>query len=145
MDLASSSILWDGLSFSVIPTFGYVIVGSFWNRATYGPIALTGVALCAFVHVVKQILPASLVWSTRPEGACKCDALNRQGNVAGEPGFPSGHTALAVFLACALRIPYGLVWAALVGYSRITKHCHTWLQVVSGAVVGYVAAAAIRR
>jgi membrane-associated phospholipid phosphatase len=144
MDLASS-ILWDGLSFSVIPTFGYVIVGSLWNRATYGPIALAGFALCAFVHVVKQILPASLVWSTRPEGACKCDALNRQGNAAGEPGFPSGHTALAVFLACALRIPYGFVWAALVGYSRITKHCHTWLQVVSGAVVGYVAAALIRR
>lgn len=60
-------------------------------------------------------------------------------------GMPSGHTALAFFLATAiwqtgsgLPVIAGFALAALVAQSRIEGEIHSWPEVVTGALVGIV-------
>ena len=85
--------------------------------------------------------------SKRPAGAKNCDALGRDGDQGGQPGFPSGHVATASAFWTGAWIltptPYK-IWVALVGvgsvgtmaWARIQKHCHTGVQVTAGGVLG---------
>lgn len=93
----------------------------------------------------------------RPKGATACDMFLREGNIEGKPGMPSGHVAAAAFfftymlmiaksnqnatqhigtssqtvIACV-----GAIYTCLVAWARTQKRCHTFAQVMSGAVVG---------
>jgi len=66
----------------------------------------------------------------------------------GSPSFPSGHTADAFAFAVALGLVYRkwylyvpcLVWAALVGYSRMNLGVHFPSDVLAGAIIGIVSA-----
>jgi undecaprenyl-diphosphatase len=66
----------------------------------------------------------------------------------GSPSFPSGHTADAFAFAIAVGLVYPkwyffipcLVWAALVGYSRMSLGVHFPSDVLAGAIIGIVCA-----
>ena len=86
------------------------------------------------------------IWK-RPSGAYNCGAFNNGGNSAYAPGFPSGHVALATFLACAygrssnnmLIQVIGIGYIGAVSQSRMKKRCHSMLQIIGGACVGLIA------
>ena len=66
----------------------------------------------------------------------------------GSPSFPSGHTADAFAFAVAASIVYpkwyiiipGLIWACLVGYSRMSLGVHFPSDVLGGALIGAASA-----
>ena len=65
-------------------------------------------------------------------------------SVGGSPSFPSGHTADAFAFVVAIGLVYrkwyliviGLIWASLVGYSRMYLGVHFPSDVLGGAFVG---------
>jgi len=65
-------------------------------------------------------------------------------STGGSPSFPSGHTADAFAFAVAVSLIYpkwyiilpGLIWASLVGYSRISLGVHFPSDVLGGAFIG---------
>lgn len=65
-------------------------------------------------------------------------------SVGGSPSFPSGHTADAFAFAVALSLIYRkwyiiipvLIWASLVGYSRMSLGVHFPSDVLGGALIG---------
>jgi membrane-associated phospholipid phosphatase len=65
-------------------------------------------------------------------------------STGGSPSFPSGHTADAFAFAVAVSLIYpkwyiilpGLIWASLVGYSRMSLGVHFPSDVVGGALIG---------
>lgn len=46
--------------------------------------------------------------------------------------FPSGHTAMAWFLAFKIPHPITFIWASLVSYSRVYLQRHWWSDVIFG-------------
>lgn len=69
----------------------------------------------------------------------------------GSPSFPSGHTADAFAFATAIGLVYRkwyfvfpcLVWAVLVGYSRMNLGVHFPSDVLAGAIIGISSAVAL--
>jgi membrane-associated phospholipid phosphatase len=67
-------------------------------------------------------------------------------SVGGSPSFPSGHTADAFAFAVAVSLVFpkwyiiipGLIWASLVGYSRMYLGVHFPSDVIGGAFIGAV-------
>lgn len=137
-----------------------------------------GAVLAALVpQLVKQACAAAPAlsgrqWWRRPSGACasKCNALWPSSGgceVEGEgepplPGFPSGHTCFAAYVAvaawmcCCVGVGTGAAtqWTTCVlaaavvvavGVARISAECHTWGQVAAGAVTGATIATAVTR
>lgn len=84
----------------------------------------------------------------RPDGAVDCGCWNHGGPMGHKPGFPSGHVAATTFIVLSLLMLHGSwswLWMAyavlvvvLVALARVEKMCHTWMQVISGGLVGGV-------
>ena len=104
---------------------------------------LSSVILAALAtHVLKQ---ATATWAIgpRPAGAYGCGALCGGGASGGQPGFPSGHTAIAAAIVASFWLQgwngavwIGVPWVLLVAWARTAKECHTNLQVLAGAGIG---------
>lgn len=90
-------------------------------------------------------------WLERPHGATCCDALGSDtSDVGGEPGFPSGHVAVAAAAATAATLAFtqagtvaravagvaGVTWVVAVAASRLRRRCHNVPQVLGGALLG---------
>jgi membrane-associated phospholipid phosphatase len=55
------------------------------------------------------------------------------------PGFPSQHTAIAFALVPIIGTnPLTLLCATLIGIERVITHNHTPIQVIAGALIGYI-------
>ena len=91
--------------------------------------------------------------SPRPKGARDCNLFCNDGKQEGQPGMPSSHSAEAAFFAAFYfkqttnPILQGslVLYPVLVMISRYLKHCHTFNQVIAGAVLGLSSAWMVRQ
>ncbi len=104
----------------------------------------TGASVYVLVGVAKGLFGRG-----RPQEFL-ADVVSR--DITHGPGFPSGHTALAV--ALALTVAYYLrfnylwipaIWIALVGLSRIYLGAHLPLDIIGGFAVGWLVYAVFAR
>lgn len=141
----------------------------FWDAVSTTPFVLIlvlgligrfDIVIGAFgVNMIEKIIKyvsrpylADHTWLQRPSGACDCSWMNTGGNVAGRPGFPSGHAAIISFIVVAVILSYpklkrdvaawiiGVTIIILVDVSRIKRKCHTPLQVIAGTLLGITCA-----
>lgn len=85
-------------------------------------------------------------WCRRPTGAFNCNTWNSNGPQGGAPGFPSGHTATTAAFWIGAWILFnanetlvgivGIVGIIAMGFARLNKRCHTFLQILGGAILG---------
>jgi membrane-associated phospholipid phosphatase len=108
------------------------------------------IVILGFVHIIQVGIkyftkPLNLKWLKRPDEARNCDLFSTNGKVAGQSGFPSGHVSevTAFFVSIYFLFPQyrnykyiGIIWIALMIYSRIAKKCHTFLQTIAGLSLG---------
>jgi len=113
-------------------------------------ILIIGLAICLFFHdFIKEITTG---WYPpifkRPSGAINCSLFNSGGLVEHKSGFPSGHVTVISFYMNILRMRNVVKddWKTfilynspivLMGYARIMKGCHNFIQVISGYLLGY--------
>lgn len=119
-------------------------------QARQGPaaVAWTGVVGTAVWAGVKGVKP--MIGRGRPDDVL--DGVRVRGRRQTGLGYPSGHAAVAMTLACALRLDHhpastGLAIAGVVGATRLYVGAHLPLDVVGGVAIGAVAgcgAAALR-
>lgn len=85
-------------------------------------------------------------WMKRPPNACDCDMFNRGGKVGGEPGFPSGHSAMVCYSMLSVsqyfqpiyQNSYFIAFLIILGTltARWMKSCHNLIQIIIGAILG---------
>lgn len=147
---------WDVISLIPFALFASVaVLGVITWNIHFIQISVVATILVLVTEVVKFATWPHLqkhTWLQRPSGARNCGCVNQGGLVGGRAGFPSGHVALAAYLAWKLLAPYGVpgafvatLFTLLVGIARIQKRCHTVAQVIAGAVFGGVAALLLKQ
>jgi len=102
------------------------------------------VCVVVLVHWLKRVIGRDASWKQRPSEAKQCDLLEKSSNDAGDYGFPSGHSAFAIFYVLGLWwltrslwvLIIGIPWAIYVGYTRVYKQCHTIPQILAGYCIG---------
>jgi membrane-associated phospholipid phosphatase len=139
------------ISFSVVP-LTFVPIGLYFF--TWNTRYIVMFLLALGVMYSADILKKGFSWLSddpllkRPKGARDCSSFNRGGLVEYTPGFPSGHSALATYLALSLfwnsNKFFTLSYIAAVGYSRMVKKCHNLIQVIGGICLGFIGYIAYR-
>jgi membrane-associated phospholipid phosphatase len=112
-------------------------------------VLITGLAVSIFFHdFIKEVTTG---WYPpifkRPDGATNCSLFNSGGLVDHKSGFPSGHVTAISFLMNIWLLRNGnndwktyIIYnipILLMGYTRIMKGCHNFIQVVAGYLLGY--------
>ena len=101
--------------------------------------------LVAFIKIIfGKISPNFEKISLRPEDAYNCNTFCTGGAVGGKPGFPSGHMATTTMFVIMLSLHFannyilllGIPWILLMAWSRWSKKCHTWEQIIAGIFTG---------
>lgn len=127
-----------------IPVFVFV---TFQNMLA---LKVTGLVVTAngFTALIKWLTAdAKASFLKRPAGAQGCN-LQLTGRQGGQPGFPSGHMATTTaFWTCiwflvgseykTAVLVVGLILSIAMMWSRMKKSCHTFLQCIVGAAVGF--------
>jgi len=134
------------LSFSVVPFMAWPFFQAYVsNDFRYMLVGLGAIGVGYGVQQLKQLMPRVSPF-LRPVGAHNCGLLNNGGRSGGEPAFPSGHSAVAAYLA-TVAVAGGdsgfaellaAVYVCAVAYSRIKRKCHNLVQVSAGVMVGVV-------
>lgn len=121
-----------------VPIILYLISGNVWELlGLIGLIGTLGISEFLKHYVIKESSP-------RPKGAFNCNLWCNDGSREGKPGMPSSHSAQVAFFSAfyyqktsnpILKIVLA-IYALLVMYSRYAKHCHSFLQIIVGALIG---------
>jgi membrane-associated phospholipid phosphatase len=130
----------------------FALVANIYILFSLEPTLILGSGLCLFFHdFLKEVTTG---WYApifkRPNGAMNCSLFNMGGLVDHKSGFPSGHVTTISFLMnmlwlrstknnCTSIFMYNFP-IVLMGYARIMKGCHNFIQVVAGYLLGYVVA-----
>jgi membrane-associated phospholipid phosphatase len=100
-------------------------------------------ALSGGLAILLTVLLKSLVARPRPFDAL--EAITHYDRLASGYGYPSGHTAIAVCMALVLWTVFPrsgrwllLALAAIVAFSRIGLGVHAPLDIVGGALIGFI-------
>ena len=148
--------LWDFVSVGVVGLVTYPL----WRLATTGEvmyaIMLGGVVLADYATKLVKDLTRDSEWDVlkRPRGATDCDIFCRAGEAEGDPGMPSGHMTMTVFILTFIyliedirhRGAYLAVAAlvvVLMALARHQKRCHNLAQILAGSAWGLLSAWAI--
>jgi membrane-associated phospholipid phosphatase len=146
--------------YDTISLFEFVAVSGFslFSLANKNLYVLSLVAMLVAKQIPEKLLKKLVFkgskFNIRPSDAANCDMINKGGDASANPGFPSGHstvalTMLTIFLFEYIRkykkfdlstLPiavYILIFFAIaVPYVRVKSKCHTLEQVMGGAVLG---------
>ncbi len=124
----------DGYLYALI-AFLYLL----WDFETGKKLFMTGLTAYSiklfFYKAIKQNVK-------RPRPYAKVDGVISFITAPDEFSFPSGHTAAGFVFACLLWLfiptlfPIGLVWASLIGFSRVYLGVHYPLDVLAGMGLG---------
>jgi len=130
----------------------FALLANIYILFSLEPTLILGSGLCLFFHdFIKEVTTG---WYApifkRPNGAMDCSLFNMGGLVDHKSGFPSGHVTSISFLMNMLWLRSTKNnWTSifvynfpiiLMGYARIMKGCHNFIQVVAGYLLGYVVA-----
>lgn len=134
----------------------FVLIAYIYILFSLEPLLILGSGLCLFLHdFLKEV---TYEWYApifkRPDGAMNCSLFNSGGLVDHKSGFPSGHVTLISFLMNMLWLRNNTkmnvsTWKNLIlyntpiilmGYARIMKGCHNFIQVGAGYLLGYIIA-----
>jgi len=130
----------------------FALVANIYILFSLEPTLILGSGLCLFFHdFLKEVTTG---WYApifkRPNGAMDCSLFNMGGLVDHKSGFPSGLVTSISFLMNMLWLRSTKNnWTSifvynfpiiLMGYARIMKGCHNFIQVVAGYLLGYVVA-----
>lgn len=131
--------------------FGLPATFIIFSTLTKNP-ALRKKAILIFISVALSALLANILKYTTdlPRPYELYPFIQKLGR-GGSPSFPSGHTADAFAFATAVSLIYRkwiailpcMVWAALVGYSRMSLGVHFPSDVLAGALIGVFCATAV--
>lgn len=128
----------------------FALLANLYFIYSFDVILIMGLAICLFFHDFTKELTVG--WYApifkRPDGAINCSLFNSGGLVDHKSGFPSGHVTAISFFMNILRMRNGSScdWKSrilynipivLMGYARIMKGCHNFIQVVAGYLLGY--------
>ena len=148
-DLCMSSV-YKSISLYEFATASVLVLSSLGLQNVY--LLLILCMLISKTIVIKILKKSVFKTNGRPSEATNCNILNQGGPVGGKPGFPSGHTSMAVSLFTFLVIQWykrkkgGIpaililtgLFAILVPIARVGMKCHTVEQVQGGVVFGMI-------
>lgn len=147
--------IWDSISLFVYGLGAYPVIrfyDSFDIR--YAVITAGLLCLCLFVKFTRTLDLRHPIF-LRPAGASDCNMSNKGGPCQGKIGMPSGHVSTATYIvACMVlldrdpsrvKIAIGGLVVSLIALSRYEKGCHTFYQLVVGAITGLIFAFCVCR
>lgn len=136
----------DVISLSIVPLICFMFVMFVITRnMRYLYIFLAAIAVAISVQIIKKLI-----------GSITTNELFYRPNDKKVPAFPSGHMAVATFMAIVLMdydydhvggfLPvFLLLYVVLMAYSRYVKRCHNIPQILGGIVYGTVCAWAFKK
>jgi membrane-associated phospholipid phosphatase len=135
-DIISLTFLFPVVGSALLYVAGY---GSYYGWLFSGILVSIGIAAG-----IKELVGNRHVLLQRPPGAAACDAFCIGPVVEGRPGFPSGHTTTIAMFITSLWLQYsdprilyiGVPWILIMGWARVAKRCHSWVQVFGGLILG---------
>lgn len=131
------------LSFSIIIIYIVPIIRYLLTHKLSELKALVGLGgTILFTKFIKHFVVKNN--SPRPIGAKNCNLFANNGDQAGKPGMPSGHSSRVSFFVGYYLQQTKNIWirsililyAFLVMISRYTTHCHTLSQILAGSSIG---------
>lgn len=150
---------WNTLSASILGIIIYPIIQLILTGHSLYIIMITGILVTDLTTrflkwVSKSTGSSTLSFLKRPVDAKDCDILCTNGTQGGKPGMPSGHMAMVLFFITfvymmqihsldsvvhkLMFIVLAIIYIAMMGYDRYRRKCHTFLQVLSGSVLGTI-------
>lgn len=139
----------DIISASILIMIGYPIIQYLVTHEEKYIFMLVGLIFTDIITKIFKHTTREIPMFSRPNGACDCDLLSKNGSQENKPGFPSGHMATTAFFAIYLLFQGGispfknpilltasLFFVSLMGYVRYVKKCHSIVQIVAGTFLG---------
>ena len=153
MNIIKIRSIWDFISATILLS-NYIIIYESFDGNLELPL---GVILTLTLEKLGKIITGK--WYppvfARPSDACDCSIFNDGGHVGGNPGFPSGHVAMAAYFSYIMVFKYfdntyynlGLatLFPIIIGMSRYYKRCHNIYQIIAGWILGTCVAYLIKQ
>jgi membrane-associated phospholipid phosphatase len=144
--------IWDALSLTVLlPNYLVIYEIIAGNIELFAGILIT-LTLEKFGKKITGSWEPSIF--KRPDNARDCSLFNDGGFVGNNPGFPSGHVAMASFFSYIAVFKYyeinyknmliASLYPLLMSITRYYKGCHNIYQVLAGWILGLLVANIIR-
>jgi membrane-associated phospholipid phosphatase len=135
---------WDFISATILLS-NYIIIYESFDGNIELPL---GVILTLTLEKIGKLITGKWYPAifARPHDACDCSIFNDGGAVGGNPGFPSGHVAMASYFAYVMVFKYfennyynlliATLFPIIIGMSRYFKRCHNIYQIFAGWLLG---------
>jgi membrane-associated phospholipid phosphatase len=141
--------IWDFISTIVVAFIAYPVIRFIETRKRVYLMMAIVVFVWLFVLELRDFLPDALKqYMKRPSKARNCNVINQGGFQGNALGMPSGHVLLTSYVtACMYMISpswqtlaFFIIATTVMAMSRIARSCHTVVQTIVGAVIGYASA-----
>jgi membrane-associated phospholipid phosphatase len=138
--------LWDAISLISYGLGAYPFIRYYDSfEMLYIKISIGLLVLVLFIKFTRILSLQHRIFLS-PIGAIDCNMSNKGGPCEGNIGMPSGHVSIAAYIVgCLILLDkrpslvknvVGIVVVCLIGFSRYAKRCHTFYQLVAGALTG---------
>lgn len=146
-------LIWDLISITLVIINCIIIYQSFTGHIEL----LLGFILIQIFEKIGKFITGK--WNptifARPYNACDCSLFNGGGHVGKNPGFPSGHVAMASYFAYImvfiyfentyLNLAIASLYPFMMSLARYFKICHNMYQIIAGWILGFLVAYFIKK